>query len=359
LEHPHRIDEICLAITDTGVTTDIYCCEDLPPHLRSQDKVSKLDDVLLSHLDMETFWLRCGADPSKTTDRDSAYVASNGRRFRVNLNKQLGKLAAVLRPIEIRIPTFEQLRLPTPILENWSARSAGIVLLTGPTGCGKSTSVAACLEWINLNQQAHIVTIEDPIEFLFQSKNSLFTQREIGSDTESFPKGLRSALRQSPHVIFVGEIRDPETAMTALQAAETGHLVFSTLHCRNITDAFERLVNLFPPDSRESALLILSSQLIGIMAQRLLPGTEGFLTPVVEHIQNRGATKKWIREGAHQKIADFIKREDDVGNQSFLQSILAEFRAGRLDENTAAEACDNPDDFLRALRGISQRTTSA
>ena len=359
MEYPNRIDALCRTIVESDATTDLYFCEDSPPHRRTQNNISAIDDVLLSHLDMEAFWSCCGADPITTNDLDSAYVASNGRRFRANLNKQLGKLAAVLRPIEIRIPTFEQLRMPEPVLEDWSSRSAGIVLLSGPTGCGKSTSVAACLEWINRNRQAHIVTIEDPIEFLFQPKESLFTQREVGSDTDSFPKGLRSALRQSPHVIFVGEIRDAETAMTALQAAETGHLVFSTLHCNNVSDAFERLVNLFPPDSRESALLILANQLIGIMAQRLLPGTEGFLTPVVEHVQNQGATQKWIREGNHQRIADHITREDDEGNRSFLQSILTEFHAGKIDEETATNACDKPGDFSRALRGISERISSS
>lgn len=358
MEYPHRIDQICCAATgsDTAAITDLYLSENAAPYLRSQNAVSAVDENPLSRLDLETFWYYCGADPITTTDHDSAYVASNGRRFRVNVNRQLGKLAVVLRPIEIRIPSFEQLHLPTETLENWSSQTAGLVLLTGPTGCGKSTTVAACLEWINTHRQAHIVTIEDPIEFLFQTKKSLFTQREVGSDTSSFPQGLRSALRQSPHVIFVGEIRDPETAMTALQAAETGHLVFSTLHCRNVSDAFERLVNLFPPDQRESALLILSTQLIGIMAQRLLPGTAGSLTPIAEFIQNQGATAKWIREGAHQKITDFLNREDSV-NQSFLQSILSEFHADHLDENTAAQACDNPDDFSRALRGISTRLT--
>lgn len=359
MDYPNRIDALCLSINQSDATTDLYFCEGSPSHFRTQNKVHPIDEAPLSRNDMEELWAFCGADSATTCDQDSAYVASNGRRFRVNLNKQLGKLAAVLRPIEIRIPNFEQLRMPSLILENWSSRTAGIVLLTGPTGCGKSTTVAACLEWINQNRQAHVVTIEDPIEFLFQPNQSLFTQREVGCDTSSFPKGLRSALRQSPHVIFVGEIRDAETAMTALQAAETGHLVFSTLHCRNTSDAFERLTNLFRPDSRESALLILATQLIGIMSQRLLPGTEGYLTPVVEHIQNLGATQKWIREGDHHKIADLIKREDDEGNQSFLQSILSEFHAGRITEETATNACDNPGDFSRALRGISERITSA
>ncbi|MCF6313965.1 MAG: Flp pilus assembly complex ATPase component TadA [Verrucomicrobiales bacterium] len=354
MEHPHRIDQLCCDASRSASTTDLYLCENSPPHLRSQNLVSAIDDTLLSRQDLADFWTHCGADPQITTDHDSAYVASNGRRFRVNLNRQLGKLAAVLRPIEIAIPSFEQLQLASSVLADWSSRSSGLVLLTGPTGCGKSTSVAACLEWINQQRQAHIVTIEDPIEFLFQSKNSIFTQREVGSDTPSFQQGLRRALRQSPHVIFVGEIRDQETAVTALQAAETGHLVFSTLHCHNISDAVERLSNLFPVESRDSALLILSKQLVGIMAQRLLPGSEGRLTPVSEYIQNLGATPQWIREGAHQKIADLLSREGE-GNQSFLQSILTEFRAGNIDENTAIQACDNPDDFDRAQRGISTR----
>lgn len=353
------IDRLCLGVADFRAATDLYLSETARPHLRANDAVASIEGTEpLTRSDLEAFWRHCGADPDRTTDFDTAYVASNGRRFRVNLNLHLGRLGAVLRPIQVEVPSFDDLSLPAALLTEWSSHKAGIVIITGPTGCGKSTTVAACLEHLNATRPAHIVTIEDPIEFLFRPRESIFTQRQVGTDTPTFFEGLRTALRQSPHVIFLGEIRDPETAMTALQAAETGHLVFTTLHSRNVSDAFERLVNLFPPDRRQSALLILSMQLVGIMAQRLLPSTSGSLTPVFEHVQNQGGTRKWIREGEHRQISDHIHRGDDPANASFLKSILAAHEAGRIDDDTAESACDTPSDFNRAKRGISGKVSS-
>lgn len=353
------VDRLCCGVADFRAATDLYLAEGARPHLRANDAVSSIEGTdSLTRADLEAFWRHCGAPVEETTDFDTAYVASNGRRFRVNLHLQLGRLAAVLRPIQVQIPSFEDLALPETLLSDWATRKSGIVLVTGPTGCGKSTTVAACLEHLNATRPVHIVTIEDPIEFLFTPKNAIFTQRQVGNDTPSFFQGLRTALRQSPHVIFLGEIRDPETAMTALQAAETGHLVFTTLHSRSVPDAFERLVNLFPPDRRDSALLILSMQLIGILAQRLLPSTSGSLTPVFEHVQNQGGTRKWIREAEHRLLADHLQRGDDPANASFLQSILAACDQGRIDDAVAEKACDSPGDFQRARKGISGKITS-
>jgi twitching motility protein PilT len=230
---------------------------------------------------------------------------------------------------------------------------AGLVLVTGATGSGKSTTLAACLDWLNQTADRHIVTIEDPVEYQFEDKISFFSQREVSSDTSSFAKGLRAALRQSPDVILVGEIRDSETATTALQAAETGHLVLSTLHSSSVTDTLERLTHLFPPAERQAALLLLSTQLIGILSQRLLPGKEGGMQVVVEHLHNEGATRDWIRTTALPEINDHLRRATTPGNRSFLSSLVEAVETGRIEEAVAEQASANATEFRRSLRGIS------
>ena len=231
--------------------------------------------------------------------------------------------------------------------------SSGLVLVTGATGSGKSTTLAACLDWLNQHADRHIVTIEDPVEYLFEDKHSFFSQREVHTDTTSFAKGLRASLRQSPDVILVGEIRDSETATTALQAAETGHLVLSTLHSSSVADTLERLTNLFHPDERTSALMLLSAQLIGIVSQKLLPGMHGSMQVLVEHLHNEGATRDWIRATALPEINDHLRRAASPGNRSFLASLVDAVNAGLVDAATAEQASPNATEFRRALRGIS------
>ncbi|MFV1996220.1 MAG: type IV pilus twitching motility protein PilT, partial [Verrucomicrobiales bacterium] len=286
------------------------------------------------------------------------YVAADGTRYRVNLHRYLGRLGAALRPIKSSVPTMEDLGLPAPILENWIARTSGMVLVTGATGTGKSTTVAAALQWINENHSRHVVTIEDPIEYIFSDQLSIFTQREVGADTESFQQGLRSSLRQSPDVIFLGEIRDAETAATALQAAETGHLVVSTLHSADIGDTLERITGLFPATERDSGLFILSQQLIGVISQQLLPGENDDLVLAVEHFQNEGATRNWIRSREFKQLADFSARGDSPNNAGFLASIVASVKAGRVSREVGERYCGNAVEYQRALRGISGGSVS-
>ena len=310
------------------------------------------DDPIESE-DMIAFWKRCGADPEYDGDRDSSYVAHNGVRFRVNLHRHLGNLGAVLRQINTEIPGIESLGLPVELLTKWVSAPSGLVLITGPTGSGKSTTLASSLEWLNQNSSKHIVTIEDPIEYLFESKKSLFTQREVHTDTDSFARGLRSSLRQAPDVILLGEIRDPETAKIALQAAETGHLVLATLHSANVSETIERLTNLFPSQDRESQLQLLSNLLIGICCQVLLPSSYGGLHLVTEHLENTGVIRNYVRESRIPEIVDFIGRGDNPNNKLFMDALVEATQKGHLTQEEAATASGNESDFDRAMRGIS------
>jgi twitching motility protein PilT len=225
--------------------------------------------------------------------------------------------------------------------------------VTGPTGGGKSTTLAACLDWLNQNYHRHIVTIEDPIEYLFTPMHCLFTQREVGADTPTFAEGLRRSLRQSPNVILLGEIRDGLSAVTALQAAETGHLVLATLHSSSVLDALERLTHLFESGQREGILQLLSQQLTGILCQKLLPAIPEGRVLAVEHFENQAVTRKWIMEGKFRDLADFLAKGDNPTNVTFLQSLVAMVKGERISEATGVQAASNPHELLRQLRGIS------
>ena len=333
--------------------SDIFLSEGSIARMKVNGQLMVAGDDPIEKDDIVSFWKRCGADPEYDGDRDSSYVAHNGVRFRVNLHRHLGKLGAVLRQINTEIPDLESLGLPVDLLTRWVMAPAGIILITGPTGSGKSTTLASSLEWLNQNSAKHIVTIEDPIEYLFESKQSLFTQREVHTDTDSFARGLRSSLRQAPDVILLGEIRDPETAQIALQAAETGHLVLATLHSANVSETVERLTNLFPSEERESQLQLLSNMLIGICCQILLPAASEGLFLVTEHVENTGVVRNYIRESRIPEIVDFIGRGDNPNNKLFMHALVEAAQNGNLTPEIAAAASGNESDFDRAMRGIS------
>lgn len=349
---PDFIDELAKYAFDSGAT-DLFLREDDLPRIRKGGALEAASKDPIDYKDMADFWKRCGADPETVLERDLSYQAGSGNRLRVNLYKSLGSLAAVLRPIEESIPSFEKLGLPTGLLTPWLERLSGLILVTGPTGSGKSTSLASCLEWINTHHQRHIVTIEDPVEYLFRGDMSYFSQREIRSDTESFAGALRASLRQSPDVILLGEIRDAESALIALQAAETGHLVLSTVHSSGVIDTLERLTNLFGANQRESALMLLSNHLIGILCQQLLPRKSGGLFLALEHFENQAASRKWIRERKFPELADLLQRGDTSVNCSFLRYLVAAAEQGFLEEETGRAAAPNPQDFDRAIKGIA------
>lgn len=346
------IDLLCRAVAQEK-GNDLYLREEQIPRIRLGGEVVPLGDEVVSREEMMNFWKLCGGEGDDVLDRDTSYTAADGTRYRVNLHRHLGKRAAALRPILSEVPEMGDLGLSEALLTPWLAKTSGVILVTGATGAGKSTTLASCVQWISDNMARHIVTIEDPIEYLFEDQYSIITQREVGSDTESFAKGLRSSLRQSPDVIFLGEIRDAETARIVLRASETGHLVLTTMHSSSVSDTMERFLGLFPQEEREPILFILSQQLVGVMSQKLIPGTERDLELILEHCQNEAATRNWIRDGEFDKVSDFLARGDSPNNRAFMASLVEAAKSGRVSEEDAERACGNAQEFRRALRGIS------
>jgi pilus retraction protein PilT len=333
--------------------SDIFLAEGQPARLKVNGAFHQHEQQVAT-ADMEELCTACGVAPGTVQDRDAAWYAADGTRFRVNLHRRMGRLGAVLRQIRTQVPTMDSLGLPADLLQEWLTRRAGLILVTGPTGCGKSTTVASCLDHLSSHRPGHIVTIEDPIEYLFSDRLAFFTQREVGLDTTSYSTGLQKALRQAPDVIFLGEIRDADSAMTCLQAAETGHLVISTLHSPNVTESLDRLSNLVPPGDREVMLSLLSHQTIGILSQRLLPSADGSrVVLIAEHMEVNGAAREWIRAMNIPALAEHIRRGDEPTNCSLLQALVTATQAGWVDYETALSNSGNSFEFNRALRGVS------
>ena len=345
------IDNLCCLAVRQGAS-DIYLHAEQPPQFRIDGQLTTIGSALVHAEEVESLFQQCGVALT-VLDHDGSYVASNGTRFRVNLFRTLFRYGAVLRPIKTQVPGLVELGLPAELLASWITRPSGLVLVTGPTGSGKSTTIASCLDWLNQNYRRHVVTIEDPIEYLFTPVQCLFTQREVGSDTATFAEGLRRSLRQSPDVILLGEIRDSASAVTALQASETGHLVLATLHSSNVLDSFERLSRLFDIAEREGVFQLLSQQLVGLLSQKLLPAVPEGRALIVEHFENQAVTRKWINEGKFRDLADFLGKGDNPANVTFLDSMVATIQAGRVTEETALRAASNPREVLRRLRGIN------
>jgi len=351
------IDSLCCLAGRQGAS-DLFLHAERPPQFRINGELVTIGSAPVYSEELESLFTQCGA-ALDVLDYDGSYVASDGNRFRVNLFRTLFKRGAVLRPIKTLVPALDALGVPVELLASWVSRPAGLVLVTGPTGAGKSTTIAACLEWLNQNYHRHIVTIEDPIEYLFTPANCLFTQREVSSDTTTFAEGLRRSLRQSPDVILLGEIRDSASAITALQAAETGHLVLATLHSSNVLDSLERLSRLFEIAEREGVLQLLSQQLVGILCQKLVPALPEGRALVVEHFENQAVTRKWILEGKFHDLADFLAKGDNPANVTFLQSLVAMIQADRITEATGVQIAINPRELQRRLRGINSSSIQA
>jgi pilus retraction protein PilT len=331
--------------------TDLLLHEGQCPRLRLGGAITALDTEPISSDLLEALWLACGASLEET-DKDAAWTDAGGGRYRVSLLRQMGQRAAVLRHIRAGRADMDALGLPTALLQGWLNRRSGLILLCGPTGSGKSTTVAAMLSWINRHFQKHIITIEDPVEAHFEPELSAVTHREIGLDTPSFAQGLRQALRQSPDVIFVGEIRDRATAEIALQASETGHLVLSTLHVGRAAEAVSRLRLLFPTEEREFLGAVLSRELTGVLCQRLLPSTDGGLVAAIEYFANEGNFPQLLTSGRTDELADLLARPRTQASQNFTQALLSLLREGHIDEATALRHAPDPQEIQRALRGL-------
>lgn len=346
-----NITEIC-ALLENDPAFDLFLHEGKYPLVRRQGQLEALCDQLLTPDHLNELRALCGSK-EETKNEDTSYLSPHGTRFRVSLYHHEGRLGAVLRKLKTTVPTLEALGLPADLLREWISRKSGLILVTGPTGSGKSTTVAALLDWLNQTACRHIITVEDPVEYLFPEQHCLFSRREVGNDVGSYFEGVRQALRQSPDVIMLGEIRDAPTASTTLQACETGHMVVATLHSSTVVEAVERFTRLFNSEEREGVAMVLASQLVGILGQRLLPGTEGAYRLATEFLTNEGITRRYIQESRTKDLADLILREDNPMNRSLLRSLVSLIQQGLITEECATQQLSNPQDLQRAMRGIS------
>jgi twitching motility protein PilT len=346
---------------DLGAS-DIHLKVGQPPILRRDGDLDPLDNhPALEDTDLASILNIVGARaPEKLAhfhdagDLDIAYQDEDLPRFRVNAYRQRGATSFAFRVIPKTVPSFEQLNLP-PGVKKLAEEHRGLVLVTGATGSGKTTTLAAMIDYMNRNRKQHIITIEDPIEILHPDHNSIVNQREVGLDTESFGQALRRALRQDPDTILIGELRDAETAQTALQAAESGHLVMSTLHTIDAAETVARMIEFFPPEKQEVIRAILAGVLRGVVSQRLLPKLDGGRVAAVEVMVMNARIADLIREGHADEITDAVAEGDFFQMQTFTQALIAHVLAGTVDPEIAANAATNRHDFLVSLEQASKR----
>jgi len=283
-----------------------------------------------------------------TGDLDIAYQDEDLPRFRVNAYRQRGATSFAFRVIPKNVPTLEQLGIPA-VVQTLADEHRGLILVTGATGSGKTTTLAAMIDHMNKTRTQHIITIEDPIEILHPDQGCIVNQREIGLDTTDFGQALRRALRQDPDIILIGELRDAETAQTALQAAESGHLVLSTLHTIDAAETVARMVEFFPPEKQQVIRAIMAGVLRGVVSQRLLPRVGGGRVAAIEAMVMNARIAELIREARADEITDAVAEGEYFGMQTFTQALIEHVLAGSIDREVAANAATHRHDFLVAL----------
>jgi twitching motility protein PilT len=343
--------------------SDIHLKVGVPPILRRDGSLGPLDEYpVLTDADVEDVLAKVGKrSPERyeafkdTGDLDIAYQDEDLPRFRVNAFRQRGHISFAFRVIPKNVPNFEALSLPQGI-RRLAEEHRGLVLVTGATGSGKTTTLAAMIDHINRSRKQHIVTIEDPIEILHSDHGCIVNQREIGLDTTDFMQALRRALRQDPDVILIGELRDAETAQTALQAAESGHLVLSTLHTVDAAETIGRMVEFFPEAKQQMIRSIMAGVLRGVISQRLLPRVDGGRVAAVEVMVTNNRIADLIRENQPEGITDAIEEGSFFDMQSFSTALIDLVLAEKVDQEVAANAATNRHDFLVALeRSLKQQ----
>jgi twitching motility protein PilT len=313
---------------------------------RVKGDIILLSDEIIDLKSMEELALLLTGDKyqsfNKTKEFDGAYSLNETYRFRINIYRHFAGLAIVFRSIPPTIQSIESLNLPN-ILRNFTNLRRGLILVTGSTGNGKSTTVASIVNEINENHQYHIITIEDPVEYAYTDKKSIVEQRELGTHTNSFDAALRSAVREDPDVIVVGEIRDFETADSILQAADAGYLVFSTLNTLDTLDTIERMISIFPTNKQNRVRMTLATTLEGVISQRLLKGVSGELLPAVEMMFKSPLSQELIRSGRESEIRDILDKEHTIyGSTSFNKALLDLTLSGKITEEQAYQYATNP-----------------
>jgi twitching motility protein PilT len=340
---------------DAAEGSDLHVKAGSSPRIRVQGRLRSLPRAPLS--DGEAADLANALIPPARQARfeergevDFAHTVPAVGRFRANVFRQRGQISLVMRRLRVGGPSFDEVHMPV-VCRTLADEPRGLILVTGPTGSGKTTTLAAMVEHINRTRPVHIVTIEDPIEVLHFDLEASVNQREVGQDTESFLSAIRAAMRQDPDVILIGEMRDAETVQAALQAAETGHLVLSTLHTADATETVNRIVDFFPPAQQNQVRVTLAGSLRGIVCQRLIPGKGGGRVPAVEVLVNTGRVAERILDPQMTaEIEEVVAQGTYYGMQTFDQSLLSLVRTGLTTVEDAVEAASQPHDFQLALQ---------
>ena len=345
--------DILLEVIQAGAS-DLHLTVGAPPMVREKGRLRALDYPRLTSQDTrEIVYSILNNDQRKKLENewqiDLSYSVPGRARFRVNAYFQRASIGAVLRTIPQDIPRFDSLGLPE-ILKDFTNKPRGFVLVTGPTGSGKSTTLASMIDLINEQRHEHIMTVEDPIEFLHRHKNCVVNQRELGSDAQSFSSALKSALRQDPDVILVGEMRDLETMSTAITAAETGHLVFATLHTQDTAQTIDRIVDSFPPAQQHQVRTQLSIALQGVVTQQLIPTSDGqSRVCICEVMVPTPAVRNLIREGKTHQLYSALQTGGSFGMQTMDAALADAVRRGKISQKVAESRSSTPDELKRLL----------
>lgn len=356
---PNQDPQALLQAAIDHKASDIYLTFGCPPCLRIDGIISPINEQLLTDADIDMI-LQGLVDDDKlaefyaTLELNAAIHWHGKARFRLNAYRQQQHPAIVLRRIQTDIPSLESLDLPNTYA-NLALEKRGMVLVVGPTGAGKSTSLAAMLDYRNTYGNGHIITIEDPLEFIHVHRSCIISQRDVGIDTLSYGMALKNALRQAPDVMLIGEIRDRETMEHAINFSETGHLCLATLHAKNASQAIERIINLFPEEKHQQLLLTLSLNIKAILSQRLVQKKEGGRIVAVEVMLNQGLIKNLIEEGKPKEIKEIMEKQRAAGMQSFEQALLDLYVADQITEEVAMEEADNPSNLALQIRNVKMQ----
>lgn len=356
LQEPSRVNKL-LSYAVKHSASDLHLTVGSPPGLRVDGEMRFIQGDPLTSEETDQFARELMNDRqyaafSEKGDADLAYGLAGVGRFRVNVFKQRGSTGIVMRHVKGIILDFETLNLP-PVMQRIADFARGLILITGTTGSGKSTTLASIIDWINARKRLHIITLEDPIEYLHSNKKSIVTQREVTIDTLNFSVALRAAMREDPDVILIGEMRDAETFQAAISAAETGHLVFSTLHTSNVMMSIDRLMDMFPADMQDQIRSQLALQLRACISQRLLPAASGSgRVPAVEVMINNPGIAQLIRDNTIKQIPNAITSGAEDGMQTFNMSLAKLIKQKLIKEEDGMIASDNPDELKMNLQGI-------
>ncbi len=361
LKNPPQIEKLFKAVIKADAS-DLHLKVGIPPKMRIHSKLKnttgqpmteeEIEELVFEIMndDQKQYFLKYGA-------LDFAYQVGAMDRFRINTFRQRGYISMVARRISGKIPPFESLHLP-PTVEKIADNHDGLVLVTGPTGCGKTSTIASMIDHINRTRSEHIITIEDPIEFLHIDKKSIISQREIGIDVTNWNDALRSLMRQDPDVVLIGEMRDQQTVTAAMRAAETGHLVFGTLHANNASQTIQRLLDMFPQEERDLIRQTFALTMRAVISQQLLPGIRPDVPriPAVEILINTPVVRKLISESRESDLSSVIRTSTGEGMQDFTESLRRLIEEEYIELRVAEQYAPNVEELKMALKGIRSST---